>query len=127
MAAVAAAALRLKLPLTAVVATLLFLAAGPIADAYGHESLTWPLRLIAVALIGQSLAALLGGMFVAQGRVALNLRLVFTGGDPAIHSGLNELWKDRANWPEPAKQQSAAYSDPEVWAFIQRAMAASKK
>jgi O-antigen/teichoic acid export membrane protein len=80
MAAVAAAALRLKLPLTAIVATLLFLAAGPIADAYGHESLTWPLRLIAVALIGQSLAALLGGMFVAQGRVALNLRLVFTGG-----------------------------------------------
>ena len=80
MAGVIAAALRLKLPLTAAVATLLFLASGPIASAYGHESLTWPLRAIAIALFGQGIAALLGGTFVAQGRVALNLRLVFAGG-----------------------------------------------
>lgn len=80
MASIVAAALRLKLPLSAVVASGLFLAAGPIAAAYGHESLTWPLRAIAIALFGQSLAALLGGTFVAQGRVALNLRLVFASG-----------------------------------------------
>jgi O-antigen/teichoic acid export membrane protein len=80
MARVVAAALRLKLPLTAAVAAALFLAAGPIAAAYGHDSLTWPLRAIAIGLLGQGLAALLGGTFVAQGRVALNLRLVFTGG-----------------------------------------------
>jgi O-antigen/teichoic acid export membrane protein len=80
MASVVAAALRLKLPLSAVVAAALFLAAGPIAEAYGHDSLTWPLRAIAIALFGQSIAALLGGTFVAQGRVALNLRLVLAGG-----------------------------------------------
>jgi O-antigen/teichoic acid export membrane protein len=80
MARVVAAALRLKLPLTAVVATLLFLASGPIANAYGHDSLTWPLRAMAIALLGQGIAALLGGTFVAQGRVELNLRTVLAGG-----------------------------------------------
>ena len=80
MAAVVASALRLKLPLSALVAGVLFLAAGPIASAFGNESLTWPLRAIAIALFGQSIAALLGGTFVAQGRVALNLRLVVAGG-----------------------------------------------
>lgn len=80
MARVVAAALRVKLPLTALVAAALFLAAGPIASAYGHESLAWPLRGIAIALFGQSLAALLGGSFIAQGRVALNLRIVLAGG-----------------------------------------------
>ncbi len=80
MAGVVASALRLKLPLTTAVACALFAASGPIADAYGHNSLTWPLRGIAIALFGQSIAALLGGSFVAQGRVALNLRVVLSGG-----------------------------------------------
>ena len=80
MASVVASALRLKLPLSALVAAVLFLAAGPIAAAFENDALTWPLRLIAIALFGQSLAALLGGTFVAQGRVALNLRLVLAGG-----------------------------------------------
>lgn len=80
MADVVASALRLKLPLSVLVAALLFVAAGPIAAAFESDALTWPLRLIAVALFGQSLAALLGGAFVAQGRVALNLRLVLAGG-----------------------------------------------
>jgi O-antigen/teichoic acid export membrane protein len=80
MASVVAAALRLKVPLTAIVATALFAAANPIAGAFGHDSLAWPLRAIAIALVGQSLAGLLGGTFVAQGRVALNLRLVLAGG-----------------------------------------------
>ena len=80
MAGVVASALRLKLPLSALVAALLFLLAAPIADAFGNDALTWPLRAIAIALFGQSLAALLGGTFVAQGRVALNLRIVLAGG-----------------------------------------------
>ena len=48
----------------------------------------------------------------------------FTGGDPQVGSGLNALNRDRANWPDSARQQMAAYSNPEVWAFIQKAMAA---
>jgi O-antigen/teichoic acid export membrane protein len=80
MASVVAAALRLKLPLTAVIAFGLLLLSGPLAQAYGHDSLAWPLRALAVGLFGQGLASLLGGTFVAQGRVALNLRLVFAGG-----------------------------------------------
>jgi O-antigen/teichoic acid export membrane protein len=80
IASVLAAALRLKLPLTAAVSLALFLAAGVIADAYGNDALTWPLRVMALALFGQSLAALFGGSFTAQGRIALNLRLVFASG-----------------------------------------------
>jgi len=80
IAAVLAAALRLKLPLTAVVSLALLLGAGLIADIFDNDSLTWPLRGIAIALFGQSLAALFGGSFIAQGRVALNLRLAFGSG-----------------------------------------------
>lgn len=48
----------------------------------------------------------------------------FTGGDSQVMAGLNTLHRDRANWPEAAKQQMAPYSNPEVWAFIQKAFSA---
>jgi O-antigen/teichoic acid export membrane protein len=80
MASVMAAALRLKLPLSALVSLALLAGAGTIADAYDNDALRWPLRAIALALFGQSLAALFGGSFVAQGRVALNLRLALSTG-----------------------------------------------
>lgn len=51
----------------------------------------------------------------------------FTGGDREVTEGLTALWKDKANWPAPAKQQMAPFSNPKVWEFIQRAFAAGKK
>jgi hypothetical protein len=44
----------------------------------------------------------------------------FTGGDPGIRSGLQNLYADRANWPATMKMP---YSD-EVGAFIAKAVAA---
>lgn len=48
----------------------------------------------------------------------------FTGGDPEIQKGLNAMYADRDNWP--ASQKEKVEIRPEIWAFIQRAFAASK-
>lgn len=80
VAALIADAFRLKLALATAVSLLLFASAGPIADAYGHDDLTWALRAIAIAVFGQALMALFGGLFVAQGKVFLNLRLALSEG-----------------------------------------------
>jgi DNA-binding transcriptional MerR regulator len=44
----------------------------------------------------------------------------FTGGNPEVQKGLNKMWADQANWPEP---QKSAYSiKPEIQDFIMKAM-----
>lgn len=48
-----------------------------------------------------------------------NLVAGFTGGDPAIQQGLNNMYADQQNWPSSFPKP---YSD-EVGAFIQKAMA----
>jgi len=48
----------------------------------------------------------------------------FTGGDPEIQKGLNKMWKDQANWPQPV--QSHFVIKPEVQAFIEKAMRQGK-
>jgi O-antigen/teichoic acid export membrane protein len=80
VAALIADAFRLKLVLATAVSLLLFAVAGPIAAAYDQDELTWPLRAIAIAVFGQALMALLGGLFIAQGKVFLNLRLALSEG-----------------------------------------------
>jgi DNA-binding transcriptional MerR regulator len=42
----------------------------------------------------------------------------FTGGDPAIHSGLNKLWSDRTHWPKDFKRPWSDDADR----FIKAAM-----
>jgi len=56
------------------------------------------------------------------------LKLVegFTGGDPEITPGLKSLYADRANWPAAIEPQMAPYSNPKVWAFMNKAIAARK-
>jgi hypothetical protein len=44
----------------------------------------------------------------------------FTGGDPQIQKGLNNMWADQENWPEP--QKSAYRIKPEIQEFIMKAM-----
>jgi DNA-binding transcriptional MerR regulator len=46
----------------------------------------------------------------------------FTGGDREIGAGLNRLYADRPNWPAPAQQQMAPYSNPRVWEFMGRVL-----
>lgn len=50
----------------------------------------------------------------------------FTGRDPDITASVGRMWQDKANWPADMKTKSPQIK-PEVWAFISKAMAASKK
>ena len=49
----------------------------------------------------------------------------FTGADPEITKGLKSLYADKGNWPPQAQQQMQPFRiTPEVWGFINRALAA---
>jgi O-antigen/teichoic acid export membrane protein len=76
-----AALLRDALGLIIVTAALasgaLFLAAGPIANAYHDPGLAWPLRGIAISLFAESVLALYLSLFIALARIVVNLRVVF--------------------------------------------------
>jgi MerR family transcriptional regulator, thiopeptide resistance regulator len=63
---------------------------------------------------------------VAQGLVARwrNLVSEFTGGNPEIQKGLNKMYADSPNWPAQQKQHQIK---PEIQAFIQKAMQASRQ
>jgi O-antigen/teichoic acid export membrane protein len=69
-------ALRLKLILAGSIALVLVLAAAPISSLFGTSSLVWPLRAIAVAVLGNNVMALVGATFNALRRVSQNLRMV---------------------------------------------------
>jgi O-antigen/teichoic acid export membrane protein len=77
VAALLAAALRLKLLTAALVAGVLFAAAGPIAAAYDKPTLLWPLRVVAFAVFGQSVMMLYVNAFIGLARIAVNLRIIF--------------------------------------------------
>lgn len=78
-------ALGPKLASSALASAALFAAAGPIASAFGGDELVWPLRGIALAIFGQSAFLFLGGLFLAQGRADINLRLV--AGESSVEVG----------------------------------------
>ena len=77
-ARVVADALVLKAVASAATSLALFATAGWIADGYGEPDLVWPLRGVAVALFGHSVMTLVRGVFVALGRISVNLRLVLS-------------------------------------------------
>ncbi len=74
-------AVRLKLIASAVACGALAALAGPIAAAY-HAPLTWPVRAVAIAVLGQNMMFLFEGAFVADRQVARNVRVVF--GESAV-------------------------------------------
>jgi len=78
VAAVLAGALRLKVLIGLAVSGALLVAAPAVAAAYATPELTWPLRGVAIALLGQNMMFLFQGAFVALRRVSVNLRLVFS-------------------------------------------------
>ena len=61
-------ALRLKVVIAGLLGVVLFVARRAIADLYGKPGLTWPLRGVALALVGSSLMQLYGAALVAQAR-----------------------------------------------------------
>lgn len=80
-------AIRLKLLVSGVFSIGLIAAAGPIARAYDTPDLTWPLRLVAIAIFAQSLFLLYNLVFEAIGRVSASLRLIAS--ESAIEAGLS--------------------------------------
>jgi O-antigen/teichoic acid export membrane protein len=71
-------AISLKLLGAGVASLALIALAGPIASAYGIEDLEWPLRLVALAVFGQSMMGLFAGVFEAVGRNSLGFRLALS-------------------------------------------------
>jgi O-antigen/teichoic acid export membrane protein len=75
VAAFVADAVRLKLILSVLACGTLFALAGPIAAAY-DAPLTWPIRFIALAVLGQNLMFLFEGSFIAAGRLGSYVQVV---------------------------------------------------
>jgi O-antigen/teichoic acid export membrane protein len=77
-------ALRLKLALAGSIAVVLVLIAGPISSWYATPSLVWPVRAIAIAVVGQSVMGLAGATFNALRRVSQNL--LMTAGESFVET-----------------------------------------
>jgi stage V sporulation protein B len=71
--AILALGLRLQVPAAIVTSVGLFAASGAIADAYGQPHLGWPLRWVAVSLLGQALFGFLTSVATSLRRVAVGL------------------------------------------------------
>ena len=55
------------------------------------------------------------------------LILAFTGADPGVTRGLNNVWKYPSGLPEETQERMQAYMNPKVHEFSQKAFAAGKK
>src|SRR5205085_11231603 len=84
VAALLADGLRLKLAISGGLAVLMIALAGPIADAYGEASLEWPIRWIAIAVLGQGLVAFYRYAFLAIHEAPVGFRIVF--GEAAVET-----------------------------------------
>ena len=82
IAAYIADALRMKIAIAGGLGLVLFLTAGEIAALYGKPGLTWPLRGVALALVGSSLLQLYGAALIAQARLPVGflMTLAQSGG-----------------------------------------------
>jgi O-antigen/teichoic acid export membrane protein len=69
-------ALRLKLIVSALFCIVLAVLAGPIASAYDTPELLWPIRIVSIAVFGQSMLQLYDQIFEAEGRISVYLRIV---------------------------------------------------
>lgn len=67
--------LRLQLPVALVASAALFVLAAPIAHAYSHPRLLWPLRWMAVAIAGQCVFNLLAAAAASLRQSAIALRI----------------------------------------------------
>ncbi len=84
IAALLSDALRLKLVISGALAALMIVLAEPIADAYGVPGLDWPVRWIAIAVLGQSLVAFYRYAYLAIHEGSVGFRIVF--GEAAVET-----------------------------------------
>jgi O-antigen/teichoic acid export membrane protein len=75
VAAVVSDSVRLKFFAVIPVAIVVFVLAGPIADAYGNSGLEWPLRGMAFAVVGQGMFLMYRGIFISLARVSVTWRI----------------------------------------------------
>jgi stage V sporulation protein B len=68
--------LKLQVPAALVTGLGLFALSGVVADAYGQPRLGWPLRWMALAVVGQALFSFLTSMSMSVRRVIVNLWMV---------------------------------------------------
>ena len=80
IAGVLVQALRMKLVLSSLMASLLISLAEPIASLYDQPNMVWPVRAVAIALVAQNLAYLFSNTFVAVGRVQWQFSLYVSEG-----------------------------------------------
>jgi O-antigen/teichoic acid export membrane protein len=76
IAAVVSDSTRLKFFVLAPLCTALWLLAKPIANAYSAPGLVWPLRGMAIAVLGQGMFIFYRHAFVSIGRVSLTWRMI---------------------------------------------------
>jgi len=88
VAAMLSVGIGLKAAVAVTVSVALAAAAGPISAAYGAPGLEWPVRAIALALIGHSFLTFFAAAFTALGRVALYLRVVLTESALEVGTGV---------------------------------------
>jgi O-antigen/teichoic acid export membrane protein len=69
-------AVRLKLAVSSVCCIGLIALAEPVASAYDAPDLVWPIRIIALAVLGQGMLQLYGLLFEAEGKMSVYLRVV---------------------------------------------------
>jgi O-antigen/teichoic acid export membrane protein len=82
-------ALRLKSVGTGLVAIALIGLAGPISSAYDAPDLEWPIRVVAVAILGQSFMLLFTTSFEALGQNAVGFRLALS--ESALEAGASTV------------------------------------
>jgi DNA-binding transcriptional MerR regulator len=58
----------------------------------------------------------------ALGRRWKELVAGFTGNDPEITKGLRKLYADPAGWHQQMKDHMEPFSDPKIWAFMERVL-----
>lgn len=73
--AIVALGLKVQVPVALVVSVGLFALAGPIADAYGHPGLGWPLRWMAFALFGQTMYTFFVSVCMSLRRLSVGMRM----------------------------------------------------
>ena len=76
IARVLADGLKLKLIASGLTCIALIVLAGPISHAYDAPEMVWPMRGVALAMLGQSIMGFYKTAFEALGRVSLTLRLI---------------------------------------------------
>ncbi|MGA2012869.1 MAG: oligosaccharide flippase family protein [Solirubrobacteraceae bacterium] len=88
--AILALGLRFQAPAAVLASVALFAAAGPVADAYGHPDLAWPLRGAAAAVAGQTMFSFLSSVSrsVRQSWIGLRMAVVESAVETAASASL---------------------------------------